>query len=60
LTRQVAASVPVPHAGGAYPVLIGSGLVDRLDEIVAKWTPLEAELFATVLEHLVAKLRPES
>lgn len=35
-------------------------LVDRLDEIVAEWTPLEAELFATVLEHLVAKLRPES
>jgi DNA-binding MarR family transcriptional regulator len=35
-------------------------LVDRLDEIVADWTPLEAELFATVLEHLVAKLRPES
>jgi len=34
LTRQVAASVPVPHAGGAYPVLIGSGLVDRLDELL--------------------------
>ena len=35
-------------------------LVDRLDGIVAEWTPLEAELFATVLEHLVGKLRPES
>ncbi|MET0834966.1 MAG: 3-dehydroquinate synthase family protein [Actinomycetota bacterium] len=34
MTRQVAASVPVPHAGGAYPVLIGSGLVDRLDELL--------------------------
>jgi 3-dehydroquinate synthetase len=34
LTRQVAASVPVPHAGGGYPVLIGSGLVDRLDELL--------------------------
>ena len=34
MTRQVAASVPVPHAGGGYPVLIGSGLVDRLDELL--------------------------
>ena len=34
MTRQVAASVPVPHAGGGYAVLIGSGLVDRLDELL--------------------------
>ena len=34
MTRQVAASVPVSHAGGGYPVLIGSGLVDRLDELL--------------------------
>ena len=34
MTRQVAASVPVPVAGGGYPVLIGSGLVDRLDELL--------------------------
>ena len=34
MTRQVAASVPVPHARGGYPVLIGSGLVDRLDELL--------------------------
>ncbi|WNV88867.1 MarR family transcriptional regulator [Umezawaea sp. Da 62-37] len=35
-------------------------VVDRLDGIVAEWTPLEAELFASVLEHLVGKLRTES
>jgi 3-dehydroquinate synthase len=34
LTRQVAARIPVPAAGGGYPVIIGSGLVDRLDELL--------------------------
>ncbi len=39
MTRQVAASVPVPVAGGGYPVLIGSGLLDRLDELLPASSP---------------------
>jgi 3-dehydroquinate synthase len=42
LTRQVAASVPVPVAGGGYPVLIGSGLLDRLDELLGELPGAEA------------------
>ena len=34
MTAQVVASVPVPTAGGGYQVRIGSGLVDRLDELL--------------------------
>jgi hypothetical protein len=29
-----AASVVVPTAGGGYPVLVGRGLLDRLDELL--------------------------
>jgi 3-dehydroquinate synthase len=36
LTRQVVTSVLVPVAGGGYPVLIGSGLLDRLDELLGE------------------------
>jgi len=42
LTRQVAASVLVPVAGGGYPVLIGSGLLDRLDELLGELPGAEA------------------
>lgn len=35
-------------------------LLTRLDRIVSGWTPLEADLFAAILEHLVGKLRDES
>jgi 3-dehydroquinate synthase len=42
LTRQVAASVPVTVAGGGYPVLIGSGLLDRLDELLGELPGAEA------------------
>ena len=34
MTAQVVASVTVPTAGGGYRVRIGSGLVDRLDELL--------------------------
>jgi 3-dehydroquinate synthase len=42
VTRQVVASVPVPVAGGGYPVLIGSGLLDRLDELLGELPGAEA------------------
>ena len=42
MTRQVAASVLVPVAGGGYPVLIGSGLLDRLDELLGELPGAEA------------------
>ena len=42
MTWQVAASVPVPTAGGGYPVLIGSGLLDRLDELLPAFPGAEA------------------
>jgi 3-dehydroquinate synthetase len=42
VTRQVAASVTVPTAGGGYPVLIGSGLLDRLDELLPEFPGAEA------------------
>jgi 3-dehydroquinate synthetase len=42
LTRQVAASVLVPVTGGGYPVLIGSGLLDRLDELLGELPGAEA------------------
>jgi 3-dehydroquinate synthase len=42
LTRQVAASVLVPVAGGGYSVLIGSGLLDRLDELLGELPGAEA------------------
>jgi 3-dehydroquinate synthase len=42
VTWQVAASVTVPVAGGGYPVLIGSGLVDRLDELLPAFPGAEA------------------
>ncbi len=42
MTWQVAASVTVPVAGGGYPVLIGSGLLDRLDELLPAFPGAEA------------------
>jgi 3-dehydroquinate synthetase len=42
VTWQVAASVTVPVAGGGYPVLIGSGLLDRLDELLPAFPGAEA------------------
>ncbi|HEV3012190.1 MAG TPA: 3-dehydroquinate synthase family protein, partial [Actinomycetota bacterium] len=42
MTRQVAASVTVPTAGGGYPVLIGSGLLDRLAELLPEFPGAEA------------------
>jgi 3-dehydroquinate synthetase len=42
VTWQVAASVTVPVAGGGYPVLIGSGLLDRLDELLPGFPGAEA------------------
>jgi 3-dehydroquinate synthase len=42
VTAQVVATVPVPTAGGGYPVRIGSGLVDRLDELLPAFPGAEA------------------
>jgi 3-dehydroquinate synthase len=47
VTWQVAASVPVPVAGGGYPVLIGSGLLDRLDELLPAFPGAEAAVVAS-------------
>ena len=42
MTRQVASSVTVPVAGGGYPVLIGGGLLDRLEELLPGFPGAEA------------------
>jgi 3-dehydroquinate synthetase len=40
--RQDIASVTVPTAGGGYPVRIGTGLLDRLDELLPPFPGAEA------------------
>lgn len=35
-------------------------LLARLDHVVSGWSPVEADLFAAILEHLVGALREES
>ncbi len=41
-SQTPATSVPVPVAGGGYPVLIGSGLLERLDELLPAFPGAEA------------------
>jgi 3-dehydroquinate synthase len=42
LEPGTAARVQVPTAGGGYPVLVGTGLVDRLDELLPPFPGAEA------------------
>jgi 3-dehydroquinate synthase len=59
---QVAARVTVPTAGGGYPVLIGTGLLERLEELLPPfpgaeaaavvWSPPLAELAGRVAQAL--------
>jgi 3-dehydroquinate synthase len=42
VTTEVAATVTVPTAGGGYPVLIGRGLLGRLDELLPPFPGAEA------------------